>query len=155
MKNRLARGEWGEMYCAALTRWSNMASRGMLTVNFCQIFVGIKPSNLIAANIWIMNDTLEGGPWAPILVGSYFTGAARSRWYTVVLDRVPLPHCQTGWLYLSTGLYKQHPRCHLDEDAKLVMLSVLCLCPSLASKKSHTYACWKYPLKWLALARLR
>ena len=30
-----------------------------------------------------MNDTLEGGPWAPILVGGYFTGAAVIREYTV------------------------------------------------------------------------
>ena len=30
-----------------------------------------------------MNDTLEGGPWAPILVGGYFTGAAVTREYTV------------------------------------------------------------------------
>ena len=30
-----------------------------------------------------MNDTLEGGPWAPILGGGHFTGAARSWEYTV------------------------------------------------------------------------
>ena len=31
-----------------------------------------------------MNYTSEGGPWAPILVGGYFTGAARSWEYTVI-----------------------------------------------------------------------
>ena len=51
--------------------WSNMASRGVLTVNFCPIFVVIKMSNLIAANIWII-------PWegalGPISQGGYLTG---------------------------------------------------------------------------------
>ena len=32
-----------------------------------------------------MNDTLEGDPWAPILVGGYFTGAAVIWEYAVVL----------------------------------------------------------------------
>ena len=42
-------------------------------MNFCQIFVGIKLSNVIAANIGMIAS--RGGPWAPILVGGYFMGA--------------------------------------------------------------------------------
>ena len=31
-----------------------------------------------------MNDTLQGGPWAPILVGGQLTGAVTSREYMVL-----------------------------------------------------------------------
>ena len=33
-----------------------------------------------------ISDTLEGGPWAPILGGGHFTGAARSWEYTVMVS---------------------------------------------------------------------
>ena len=37
-----------------------------------------------------VNDTLEGGPWAPILVGGYFTGAAVFRDYTVFINVITI-----------------------------------------------------------------
>ena len=70
------------MYCAVLTWLIQYGGKRHVDSEFLWDFRWNKAVKFNSGQY--MNDTLEGGPWAPILVGGYFTGAAVIWEYTVI-----------------------------------------------------------------------